>query len=148
MSRGALVNNDQYGVRPFTILKSSVQSQNKILHFVRMSEGCLAARAPRFASPVDQRLPLDSLGQPRCRSLVGLVPSQCAVLDITRLCPYGFSNTGITPVAIANYIQVLCSECLSFCRLFSSIPFETDLQLARIEVGHSRPQICLWLLSR
>jgi hypothetical protein len=60
-------------------------------------------------------------------------PSLTATLDVIQIGPGAFAHVRITSITIPRHVQILCSQCFSNCRSFSSISFETDSELTRIE---------------
>jgi hypothetical protein len=61
------------------------------------------------------------------------VPSLAAVLGVTQVGRSAFEHARITSVIIHRHVQILCSSCFSFYKSLSSISFECDLELTRIE---------------
>jgi hypothetical protein len=58
------------------------------------------------------------------------VPWQAATMGVTRIDRYGFEDPRIT---ILRHVQILCSECFSYCNSLSLISLETDSKLTRVE---------------
>jgi Pyruvate/2-oxoacid:ferredoxin oxidoreductase delta subunit len=56
-----------------------------------------------------------------------------APLDVTQISPRGFESTRITSMLIPHHVQILCSSCFSYCNSLSSISFETESELIRID---------------
>jgi hypothetical protein len=46
---------------------------------------------------------------------------------------YGCSS--LKSITISRHVQILCSGCFYYCKSFSSISFETNSELTRIEAG-------------
>jgi hypothetical protein len=55
---------------------------------------------------------------------------------LTRIKSYSFSlSSSLKSFTIPRHLQILCSYCFAYCELLSSISFDTELELARIEVN-------------
>jgi hypothetical protein len=113
-------------------------SQNQALNFVGMSEASLVVTGVRFricrgsatATVLDLDLDLsDGIIVP---SSV-FVPSRAAALGVTRIDPLAFGGRRIKSMVILRHVQILCPSCFSSCESLSSISFETDSELTRIE---------------
>jgi hypothetical protein len=113
-------------------------SQNQLLQFIMMSEtsmvvatvGLYVSRGSATAAISD--LKLGSGGAIIVPSSVFL-PSPAATLGVARIGPDSFHSKRITSILIPRHVQILCSSCFLFCKSLSSISFETDSELTRIE---------------
>jgi hypothetical protein len=113
-----------------------VHSQNRIEQFVSMSELRLviagievcASGGPATVVALD----LD-LGRHIIVPSSVFFRSLAATLDVTCLGLHAFQRMWITSVIIPRHVQILCSYCFSDCSSLSSISFESDSELTRIE---------------
>jgi hypothetical protein len=65
--------------------------------------------------------------------LGNLFPSLTATLGMTRVGHSAFHGTKIASRTISPHVQIICSECFSFCNSLSLISFESDSELGHIE---------------
>jgi hypothetical protein len=56
---------------------------------------------------------------------------------LTRIKSNAFSNSALNSIIIPRHAQILCSFCFAFYESLSSISFETDSELTRIEANAS-----------
>jgi hypothetical protein len=87
---------------------------------------------PSGRSAIATSLALSSCRQSVVPSSV-FFPSLAATVRVTQLGGRAFENTGNTWVTIPCHVQILCSFCVSDCKSLSSISFETESELTRIE---------------
>jgi hypothetical protein len=85
-------------------------------------------------SEIDTGLDSGSGGDIAVSSSV-FVSSLVATLDVIRIGPPAFASIPITSVTMPRHVQILCLECFSCRRSLSSISFETESELTRIESG-------------
>jgi hypothetical protein len=64
-------------------------------------------------------------------SVLFLLPA--ATLPVTQIGAWAFSDARITSMTIPRHVQILCSRCFLACNSLSSISFETNSELTRIE---------------
>jgi hypothetical protein len=57
------------------------------------------------------------------------------MLYVTQIGSRAFESTRIIYITIPRHVQILCSYCFSSCKSLSSISFETESELTRIEAG-------------
>jgi hypothetical protein len=60
-------------------------------------------------------------------------PPLAATLDVTRIGPCAFLCEKVTGAIIPCHVRILCSQCFSHCQSLSSISFEMDSELTRVE---------------
>jgi predicted metal-binding protein len=70
-------------------------------------------------------------------------PSRTAALGVTRIGPGAFKTQRITSMSIPRHLQILSSECFSDCNSLSSISFEVNSELTRIESSAFHGCSCL-----
>jgi hypothetical protein len=73
-------------------------------------------------------------GGPIIVPLSAFFPSLAATLCVTRVGGHAFDSKRITSVAIPRHVQFICSSCFSHCKSLSSISFEIESELTRIEL--------------
>jgi hypothetical protein len=59
--------------------------------------------------------------------------SLAATLGVTQVGHGAFYSRLVTSMLIPRHVQIRCSSCFSGCKSLSSISFETDSELTRIE---------------
>jgi hypothetical protein len=62
-------------------------------------------------------------------------PCLAEKLAVTQIGDRAFDKASIISITIPRHVQILCSLCFSHCESLSSISFETDSELTRIEAG-------------
>jgi hypothetical protein len=60
-------------------------------------------------------------------------PCLAVTLDVTQIGCSAFERALILSITIPHHVQILCSECFSYCNSLSPISFETDSELTRVE---------------
>jgi hypothetical protein len=62
-------------------------------------------------------------------------PCLAGSVAVTQIGHRAFAWSSLTSITIPRHVQILCSSCFSSCESLSSISFETDSELTRMEVG-------------
>jgi hypothetical protein len=65
-------------------------------------------------------------------------PCLAGRLVITQIDRRAFASSSLTSITILRHVQILCSSCFAKCKSLSSISFEIDSELTRIEAGACR----------
>jgi hypothetical protein len=96
-----------------------------------------SSQASGFAPRADQQLPPDCI-RIRAGTATSLFPtsvffpSLAAMLYVTRIGRFEWSSKPIRHVTIPRRVQILCSECFSYCKSLSSISYKTDSELTSL----------------
>jgi hypothetical protein len=113
-----------------------VLPQNWILQLIVMSEASLVAAGVHVGVSGDSataaRLHSGADGNITVPSSV-FFPRLSATLRLTRIGGHAFKRALIISITIPRHVQIVCSFCFSSCNSLSSISFETDSELTRIQ---------------
>jgi hypothetical protein len=110
--------------------------KNLHLQFIRMSEASLVIAGVRVCVSGHSAT---AAGSDSGVDFNIIVPSSvffpwlARTLAVTRIGRCAFEKTPIISITIPRHVQILCSSCFSDCKSLSSISFETDCELTRIE---------------
>jgi 1-acyl-sn-glycerol-3-phosphate acyltransferase len=115
---------------PLVTIRYKIWGTKRSLHHI--SSGWVKPVCTSGGSAMTNRLGSASGGH-IITPLSAFFPSFAAALRVTQVGCGAFEHARITSVIIHRHIRIFCSSCFSFCRSLSSISFECDSELIRIE---------------
>jgi hypothetical protein len=135
--RGGRLREPSICGRPFDRLIFSSNSQNMIVHFACGSEACLVVAGVNICVSGESAM---ATGLVSDRDVI--IPSSVffsslsATLLASGIGHDAFARRSMNVLAISRHVRILGSYCFSYRNSLSSISFETDSELTRIESMH------------